>query len=99
MEWVGGYAAIAVLVAAIALVAAGWVRDAPVAAPDRPGVTAVFAGLLWPVVLVGVVELLAVMGLRSGLRNRAQLVPRHNPDARIVSASSSSTRGSWGSGR
>lgn len=99
MEWISGYAAIAVLVAGIALVAAAGVRDAHIAAPDRPGVTAVFAGLLWPVVVVGVIELLAVMGLRSSLRSHAQLPPRHNPESRILSASGSSTRGSWGSGR
>lgn len=97
MEWFGGYAGVAVLVAMVALAGAGWVRDAHVSAPDRPGVTAVFAGLLWPLVLVGLVELLAVMGIRSSLRPRAQL--RQSPDARILSASSSNTRGSWGSGR
>lgn len=100
MGWVSGYFAMAVLVAAIALVAAGWFRDVHVAAPDRPGVTAAVAGLLWPIVLVGIVELLAVIGLRSSLRSRVQLVsPRHRPESRILSASASTTRGSWGSGR
>ncbi len=99
MEWISGYAAIAVLFAASALVAAGWVRDSHVAAPDRPGVTAVVAGLLWPVVVIGVIESLAVMGLRSSLRAHPHAPPRHNPEPRILSANGSSTRGSWGNGR
>ncbi len=99
MEWIAGYGAMAIVVAATALVAAGWFRDVHVAAPNRPGVTAVCAGLLWPIVVVGAVELLAVMGLRSSLRSHAQFGPRHSPESRILSASASSTRGSWGSGR
>lgn len=99
MELIAGYAAMAIVVAATALVAAGWVRDSHVAAPDRPGVTAVCAGLLWPIVVVGVVELLAVMGLRRTLRSHTQPGPRHNPESRILSASASTSRGSWGSGR
>lgn len=100
MHWISGYFAMAIFVAAVALVAAGWFRDAHIAAPDRPGVTAAVAGLLWPIVLVGVVELLAVVGVRSGLRSRVRYVPpRHSPESRILSASASTTRGSWGSGR
>lgn len=100
MEWISGYLAMAVFVAAVALVAAGWFRDLHVAAPDRPGVTAAVAGLLWPIVLVGIVELLAVIGLRSSFRSRVQPVaPRHSPESRTFSASASTTRGSWGSGR
>lgn len=95
MEWIGGYLAMAVVVAAVALVSAGWFRDAHVTAPDRPGVTAAVAGLLWPVVLVGVVELLAVVGARSRLRSGVRYAePRHSPESRTLSARVSTTRGS-----
>lgn len=100
MEWISGYFAMAAVVAAVALVAAGWFRDAHVTAPDRPGVTAAVAGLLWPVVLVGVVELLAVVGLRSSLRSgvcNGEQGP--GPESRRLLASSSAARSSWGDGR
>ena len=98
MEWISGYAAIAVLVAAASIVMAEWARDAHVAAPDRPGMTAVVAGLLWPVLAVGLVQVLAVIGVRHGLRVGRQSA-RHRPESRMVSANFSTTRGSWGSGR
>lgn len=98
MEWISGYAAIAVLVATASIVVAEWARDAHVAAPDRPGTTAIVAGLLWPVVAVGLVQLLAVVGVRHGLRVGRQSA-RHRPESRMVSASLSTTRGSWGNGR
>lgn len=71
MEWISTYATIAVLVATVSIVMAEWARDAHVAAPDRPGMTAIVAGLLWPVLAVGMVQVLTLIGVRHGLRIRA----------------------------
>lgn len=98
MIWISGYAAIAVLVASASIVVSEWSREAHVAAADRLGVTAIVAGLLWPVLAVGAVQVLAVVGIRRALGRRRQFA-RHRPEARMVSASFSSTRGSWGNGR
>ena len=87
MGWFEGYATLAALVAIVALVGAGWFRDAHIGAPDRPGVAAVLAGLLWPIVLVGMVELVAVIGLRIGLRSHTRPVPRHSVELRVLSTS------------
>lgn len=87
MGWFEGYATLAAVVAIVALVGAEWFRDAHIGAADRPGVAAVLAGLLWPIVLVGMVELLAVMGVRICLRSHTGPVPRHKPELRVLSTS------------
>lgn len=98
MEWISTYATIAVLVATASIVMAEWARDAHVAAPDRPGMTAIVAGLLWPVLALGILQLLTLVAVRHGLRIRHPDA-RHRPESRMVSASLSTTRGSWGNGR
>ena len=49
------------MVAGGVFVWAGWVRPRGEPAPLRPGWTALVAGLIWPVLLVAVVQLAVVM--------------------------------------
>lgn len=57
MVWIVLYGTIAIVVAAAAFVAAEWLRTPTVPAPDRPASVAVAAGLLWPVLIAGLVQL------------------------------------------
>ena len=56
MSWYGAYFVVAALVATATFVAAGWFREEHVAAPDHSGVMSAVAGMLWPVMLIGVSE-------------------------------------------
>lgn len=67
--WLMGYGVIAVLVAGAVFAGANWVRDGRHAAPARPGTTALLAGLLWPLVAVGAVQIGIIVGVRR-LRSR-----------------------------
>ena len=60
MFWYGIYLIIAAVVAVSIFVAAGWFREEHVAAPDHAGVMSALAGALWPVLLVGMSELVLV---------------------------------------
>lgn len=57
MLWYGIYLIIAAVVAMAIFVAAAWFREEHVAAPDYPGVASAVAGMLWPVLLIGLSEL------------------------------------------
>lgn len=60
MFWYGAYVAVAALVAMAIFLAACWFREEHVAAPDFPGVISAVAGILWPVLLVGLSEMTLV---------------------------------------
>ena len=60
MFWYGLYFIIAVAVTMATFVAACWFREEDVAAPDHSGVTSALAGMLWPVLIVGLSELVLV---------------------------------------
>lgn len=60
MSWFGAYIVIAALVAASIFVASNRFRHKHVAAPAHSGATATLAGLLWPALLIGIVELAVV---------------------------------------
>lgn len=60
MFWYGVYLTVAALVAVAVFVAAGWFHEEDVAAPDFPGVISALAGMLWPVLLVGLSEMTLV---------------------------------------
>lgn len=74
MEWFEGYAALAIVVASFALAGSGWLRDTRIVPPDPPGLTAILAGMLWQVVVIGLIQLLVVMALRRSLTSSARVV-------------------------
>jgi hypothetical protein len=77
------YFVIAMTVTAAAFIAAEWLRTPDVAAPRHPGATALAAGLLWPFVAAGIVQLAVVVAVS---RNHSTDVgTRHAPDALLLS--------------
>ena len=54
MLWMYSYAAVAVVAAIAVFLLAEWVRSPHVPAPEHAGFYAAIAGLLWPVVIVGI---------------------------------------------
>ena len=75
MFWCGIYLAVAVAVAIAAFVAGNWVRPKDVDAPDHPGTTSAVAGALWPVVIVGITEIMLLGWLtRGGKYQEMQLI-------------------------
>ena len=63
------YATVAVVVAAAAFLFSEWVREPGGAAPDKPGAVAVAAGLLWPILAIGLVQWLLIAALASRAPN------------------------------
>lgn len=57
MLWYATYFVIAVVVAMATFAAAGWFREEHFAAPNYSGVMSAVAGMLWPVLVVGLSEL------------------------------------------
>ena len=68
MSWYAGYLIVAAFVAMATFVAAGWFREEHVAAPDHSGVMSALAGMLWPVLLVGMSEMALVWWAFRGYR-------------------------------
>ena len=56
MFWIALYGIVALAVAVIALLVAEWVREPGAPAPEHPGFFAALAGLLWPAVVIGLVQ-------------------------------------------
>lgn len=56
MNWLGLYAAVALVVGAALFVVAEFQRDPGTPPPRCPGVSAFVAGLLWPVLLVAAAQ-------------------------------------------
>lgn len=56
MFWIAIYAALATVAAVAVHLLAEWHRDPGVPAPDRPGLCAVAAGLLWPLLVLGIAQ-------------------------------------------
>lgn len=69
------YLVIAVIVAASAFVAAEWTRDAGTPAPNYCGRLALAAGILWPVMMIGLAELASLMMIRK-FGVQTQLTPK-----------------------
>lgn len=76
MFWVGAYAVVAVLAAAGIFLLTESRRQPGVAAPDRPGLCAVIAGLLWPVLVLGIAE----WGLIAAIQYRLCRTPHDAGD-------------------
>ena len=55
--WYGMYLIVAAVVAVATVVCGCWFREENIAAPDHPGVMSALAGMLWPVLLVGMSEM------------------------------------------
>lgn len=55
------YASVAIIVAGGLFVWAGWVRERDAPGPDQPGWTALAAGVLWPVLVLALVQLAVLM--------------------------------------
>jgi len=68
MAWYASYLIIATFVAMVTFVAAGWFREEHVAAPDHSGAMSALAGMLWPVLLVGMSEMALVWWASRGAR-------------------------------
>jgi len=54
------YSSVAVIVGGSVFVAAEWVRIGTADLPDHPGRICLFAGVVWPVLILGVAELVVL---------------------------------------
>lgn len=68
MFWISSYAVVAMVSAVAVFLLAEWLREPGVPAPNHPGRFAVIAGLLWPVLAVGIAQwgLIAAVAARLG---------------------------------
>jgi hypothetical protein len=79
---IASYVVVAVIVATAAFLVSEWIRRPGAPAPDRLGLVALVAGLLWPVLAVGLVQWAMVAALHRKLRREAALVIRIPADVR-----------------
>ena len=73
--WISLYAAVAVVVAVAAPMLAERLRTPGVPAPNNPSLYAVLAGLLWPVLLVGVAQWAAIAAVARRMRRAPAPAP------------------------
>ena len=79
MTWMSLYAT-GVVVAAIAVfLLAGWLRVPGAPAPDNTGRYALAAGLLWPVLVLGIAQWGLIAMVAARLRRRARPVHAVSP--------------------
>lgn len=71
MFGIASYLAVAVITAVAAFLIAEWTRQPGARAADHPGRAAMAAGLLWPVVLVGVAQCAVVVMAHNKWAGRA----------------------------
>jgi predicted transporter len=79
---IASYVVAAMIVAAAAFLMSEWIRLPGAPAPDRLGLVAVLAGLLWPLLAVGLVQWAVVAALHRNLRREAAPVIRIPADVR-----------------
>ena len=60
MFWIVVYFSCAVIVGGSVFIAVEWVRIGIADLPDHPGRTCLLAGMLWPVLILGVAELVVL---------------------------------------
>ena len=82
MIGIASYVVVAVIVAAAAFLMSEWIRVPGGPAPDRLGLVALLAGLLWPVLAVGLAQWAMVAALHRKLRREAAPVIRIPVDVR-----------------
>jgi hypothetical protein len=75
MLWMSVYAAAAVVAAIAVLLLAEWLRMPGGSAPDNPGRYAIIAGLLWPVMVLGIAQWCLIAMVAARLRRSARPVP------------------------
>jgi hypothetical protein len=63
----GIYAALAVVAAVVVFLLGEWLREPEIAAPDCVGRCAIAAGLLWPVIVVGIGQWGLIAAVQSWL--------------------------------
>ena len=63
-----GYMTVAIAVAVAVFLFSEWIREQGGSAPDGPGALAVVAGLLWPVLAVGLIQWLLIAAVASRIR-------------------------------
>ena len=86
MFWIAFYLGVATAIALIALLLAGWSRSPGAPTPEHPGAFAVLAGLLWPAVVVGLIQWGLIAALATPQRS-ANLVRARFEEFRLTSAS------------
>jgi hypothetical protein len=74
------YAGVALTVTVAMFLASEWMREPGSPAPDNPGLFAVTAGLLWPILLIAVVQCALYSTVLARLRAR----DRHRAAARVL---------------
>jgi len=67
---VGGYAIVSLVWCVATFLVMQWFRAKTVSAPDHPIVISAIAGLLWPLMLLGLVQLAAIIGVAVFVRRR-----------------------------
>ena len=79
LQWVIAYLCVAALVAGSAMAFAAWSRKSQPTHPSVTAVPALLAGALWPLVVAGLAQWLAVHALAKTLRRepvrKAELLP------------------------
>jgi hypothetical protein len=77
-SWIAAYGVLAAVVSVVVFVAADAVRPAGVAAPGHRVMMSVAAGMLWPVLCIGLVQLgvLAGLGQFAVRANRSAIAAR-----------------------
>ncbi len=68
MLWSSMYFVIASVVAAMVFVVGQWLTQQPDAAAEHPVVIAAIAGMLWPVLALGMIEALLLKGAARSIR-------------------------------
>ena len=56
MFWIALYGIVALAASVTALLVAEWIREPGARGPEHPGFFAALAGLLWPAVMIGLVQ-------------------------------------------
>lgn len=73
------YAALAIVAAVAVFLAAEWLREPGVPAPDCSGRCALAAGLLWPVIILGIAQWGLIVAVQSRLSGSARPTPVEDP--------------------
>ncbi len=83
MTGIAFYLVVSLIVATAAFLASEWIRLPGAPAPDHIGALAVVAGLLWPVLAIGLVQWALLAVVHRKLRLRVVPVARIPDDVRV----------------
>ncbi len=86
MLWIASYLVVATAIAILALLLAEWSRSPGAPAPQHPGALAALAGLLWPAVVVGLIQWGLIAALATPQRS-GNLVHTGFEELRLTGAS------------